>query len=188
MKVFYTILVIWLASCSEKSARKGDSDNLLNKFESFDSTTANIKIDRDNSWAPFHSKYSFTTFPAKVYPGKLTRPDFTSVEYGNDQGFQEFMQERLKGMPINFAGKYSIVEKSCGAMCLAIYMVDRITGKIFVFPPEGDGKWGYKYHPDSHLLVGNSELLNDSTKMYLNQWVEEPEFYRWTGKKSERLR
>jgi len=187
MKPFYTILAIWLASCSEKSARPADSDNLPNKSARLDSIQPIPEIDRDNSWAPFQPKYSFNTFPAKVYTGKLAKPDFNNVEYGKEEEFQEYMRERLQGMPINFAGNYTIVEKSCGAMCVAIYMVDRRSGKIFAFPPEGDGKWGYKYYADSRLLVSNSELLNDSMNMYLNQWQMEPQFYRWTGSKFELL-
>ena len=99
------------------------------------------------------------------------------------------MRERINDVPVNFAGRYAIVEKSCGALCVAIYVVDRKTGKIFdYFPPEGDGRWGYKYHPNSSLLIANSELLNDSMTKYMNGWKMEPEFYQWTGTSFKLLR
>ena len=168
------------ASCSEEASQTVDLDSLSKKAERLDTTGPIPEIDRDNSWVPFHSKYSFNSHAAKVYTGQLAKPDFNSVDYGNDRKFQEFMEERLEGMSINFGGKYTIVETSCGAMCSGIYLIDRKTGKIFSFP-EADGHWGYKYYPNSTLLLANSSLVNDSMTKYLNQWGITPEFYEWTG-------
>ncbi|GAB2811210.1 hypothetical protein [Ferruginibacter profundus] len=175
------ILFICVASCTQKAKRPADAHNVTGKPVTKDTAVPVAEIDRDNSWVPFHTNYSFGKLPAKMITGKLAQPDFKSVAYGNEKGFSAFLLERLKDMPINFGGRYTIVEKSCGAMCAYFYMVDRITGKIFVFPTEGDGKWGYRYQPGSNLLVGNSELLNDSMNRYLDQWQIVPEFYKWTG-------
>ena len=161
-------------------------DAATNALQSMDSTSSSAEIDRDNSWKPFTLKYSFDSFPVKHYIGKLMQPDFTSVEYGNDQQFREFISERIVNTPINFAGKYSIIGKSCGAMCSAIYMIDRQTGKIFSFP-EADGHWGYRYYPNSSLLLANASLVNDSMTKYLDQWGIEPEFYQWNGAGFKRL-
>jgi hypothetical protein len=116
----------------------------------------------------------------EVYEGKLARPDFNSVGYGKDEKFREFLQKRMKGMPVNFGGRYTIIEKSCGAMCSSIYMVDRKNGKIFSFPA-ADGHWGYKYFPNSNLLLANSSLVNDSMTKYSDHWGIRPELYKWTG-------
>jgi hypothetical protein len=187
MRTFYIILVICTASCAEKTKRPANTDNLKSKTDTLNSRASVPETDIDNSWTPFHTVYAFDKLPARIYTGKLAKPDFKSVSFGNEKGFSEFLTERLNSMSINFGGKYTIVEKSCGTMCVAFYMVDRITGKLFVFPPEGDGKWGYRYQPGSNLLVGNSELLNDGMNMYLNQWQMVPEFYKWTGTKFETL-
>ncbi|MGG9962681.1 hypothetical protein [Ferruginibacter sp. SUN106] len=188
MRIFYITLLICVASCAEKTKAPAHTDNLISKTDTAKTTVSIPETDRDNSWVPFQTKYSFGKLSARLYTGKLAKPDFKSVDFGNEKGFKEFLTERLKGMPINFGGKYTVVEKSCGTMCVAIYMVDRITGKIFVFPVEGDGKWGYRYQQGSNLLVGNSELLNDSMNLYLDQWQVKPEFYKWTGTKFESLR
>lgn len=169
-----------VTSCSETTPHNVEKDSLSQNSERLNPTTSIPEIDRDNSWVSFHAKYSFNAMPVNVYVGKLAKPDFGSVEYGNDENFQEFLRERLEGVPVNFGGKYSIVEKSCGAMCSALYLIDRKTGKIFSFPAT-DGHWGYKYYPNSTLLLANSSLLNDSMTKYLNQWGICPEFYRWTG-------
>jgi hypothetical protein len=55
-------------------------------------------------------------------------------------------------MSINFGGKYTIIEKSGGAMCSAIYLIDRTTGKIFSFP-KADGHCGYKYYPNKIYIL-----------------------------------
>ncbi len=186
MRAFITIIAILITSCSERKSQDVEVNSLLQKAEKLNTTATVPGIDRDNSWAPFHAKYSFYSQPVEVYTGKLAKPDFNSVDYGNDKEFQEFLEERLKGISINFGGKYTIVEKSCGAMCSAIYMVDRKTGKIYSFP-KADGHWGYKYYPNSTLLLGNSSLVNDSMTEYLNQWGVIPEFYHWTGRDFEIL-
>jgi len=180
MRALIIILAILIASCSDKASQTVDKDSLSKKPKRLDSTASIPEIDRDNSWAPFRGKYSFSSMSVEIYVGNLAKPDFNSVDYGNDENFREFIREGMKGMTINFGGKYTIVEKSCGAMCSAIYLIDRKTGKIFSFP-RADGHWGYKYYPNSTLLLANSSLVNDSLTKYLDQWGINPEFYRWTG-------
>lgn len=180
MRAFIFLVLISMVSCSEEASQTTSADSVLREPEKLDSIASVPDIDRDNSWSPFHAKYSFSSMPVKVYSGKLVKPDYNSVAYGNDDAFQEYMEERLKGMPINFGGKYTIVERSCGAMCSSIYLIDRKTGKIFTFP-KSDGHWGYKYYSTSTLLLANSSLVDNSMTKYLNQWGITPEFYQWTG-------
>lgn len=186
MRPFIIIVGILIASCSEQDSQTVALDSVSRECVRLDSSTSNPEIDRDNSWSPFDAKYSFNSFSVKVYAGTLAKPDYSSVSYGHEKGFLEFMEERIKGMSINFGGKYTIVEKSCGAMCSAIYLIDRKTGKIFSFP-KVDGHWGYKYYPNSILLLANSSLVNDSLTKYLDQWGINPEFYKWTGEGFEIL-
>jgi hypothetical protein len=177
MRAFITIVAIFAASCSENSSQTIDKDTFSQKADRLHSTASTPGLDRDNSWAAFNAKYSVNSMWTELYAGKLAKPDFNSVNYGTDQKFHEFMRERLEGQFINFGGKYTIVEKSCGAMCSAIYLVDRKTGKILSFP-QTDGHWGYKDYPNSTLLLANSSLVNDSMTKYLDQWGIAPEFYQ----------
>ena len=186
MRAILIIIVVVLSSCSSNSKKPLAEDSEDVAVQYHDSINTPSDIDRDNSWKPFIPKYTFNTFPARNYLGKLTEPKFSSVDYGNEKGFKAFIQEHLATTPINFAGKYSIIEKSCGAMCSSIYLVDRQSGGIFSFP-KGDGHWGYKYYPNSMLSLANANLANDSLTGYLDQWGIEPEFYKWTGTAFKRL-
>jgi hypothetical protein len=186
MRTILIVILVGLSSCSNNSNKPVAVDSAAVAGPSLDSASTPLNIDRDNSWKPFVAKYTFNAFPAPKYLGILAEPKFSSVDYGNEKGFKAFIQEHLATAPINFAGKYSIIEKSCGAMCSSNYLIDRQSGRIFSFP-KGDGHWGYKYYPNSTLLLANASLVNDSLTGYLDQWGIEPEFYNWTGTAFKRL-
>ncbi len=91
----------------------------------------------------------FEDYPVKIYAGKTVppkppRPQDREVKccyWAEDAG------------PINFAGKYRLVEDTCGTECVSIQIVDRVTGDHFV----GDS-YGYSYifglNPRSELPEG----------------------------------
>jgi len=148
-------------------------------------------------WVRFKSKYNFATFSTKVFTGKLAPLDFTDSELAPDKQANEFMTNYMKDYVdfwtendegINFGGHYTIIHKSCGCQCENIFVIDRISGKIFTdinltTPDDGDGKWGYIYKSDSKMLIANSELFTtDSLNCYTAVYGITPEFYVWTGK------
>lgn len=186
MRFYIFIVVTLIASCSEQASQTVALDSVSRESVRLDSASSIPEMDRDSAWSHFDTKYAFNSFSVKAYAGPLAKPDYSSVSYGHEKGFQEFMEERIEGMAINFGGKYTIVELSCGAMCSALYLIDRKTGEIFLFPMV-DGHWGYKYYPNSTLLLANSSLVNDSLTGYLDHWGIKPEFYKWTGKGFELL-
>ena len=166
--------------------------------------------DRFNDWemeteylVEFKSNYNFETFKTKVFRGKLAPLDFTNSELAPDKQENEFMSNYMKHYVdfwmendegINFGGHYTIISKSCGCMCQDIFVIDRISGKIFTdinltTPENRDGKWGYLYKPDSKLLIANSELFMnfDSLNCYTSFWGITPELYVWTGEKFKRI-
>lgn len=104
-----------------------------------------------------------------------------------DKKFREHIRSRLDS--VNFAGHYSIVFQRCGAMCLGFHMVDRRTGKILDdFPEFSKGKWGFRFRPNSRLLIANSELIeNDTLNRYTTRWGIQPELYEWTGRRFQRI-
>lgn len=147
-----------------------------------------IEIDTEN-YTKFKSKYNFATFSTEVFTGKLAKPDFTNNEFAEDREYVDFITEGCNEKGINFGGHYTIIERSCGCMCLHIFIVDRISGKIHTNIKLNNGKWGYLYQPDSKLLIANSELFTrfDSLTHYCNQWNMTPELYIWTDKKFKRI-
>ena len=153
------------------------------------------EITKDNELAPdieklrFSSKYNFETFKADVFSGTLSEPDFVNNKFASDNEYVDFITDGCKKAGINFGGHYSLIHKGCGAMCEHLYVVDRVSGKIFTDIKLGEGKFGYLYNPDSRLLVANSNLfVNDSLNYYVDYGMDiKPELYVWTGKSFKRL-
>jgi hypothetical protein len=187
MRAQISSIAILLASCTGQQSTSVAQDSVKAVSTDIDTVIHYEENYRDTSWTQYKLKYSFPSFPEKIYSGKLAVPDFKSVDYGKDTAFQSFLSARLKGVGINFGGHYTIVESSCGAMCVSFHLLDRISGKIFAFPSYGDGLWGYRYESGSNLLIGNSFLLNDQMTKYLDKWDIKPVFYRWTGTEFKRL-
>ena len=140
----------------------------------------------DNNHGPegrtlvFETKHTFDSFKTVFYTGKLAAPDFTGNPFANDPEYVSFITKGCK-QGINFAGKYTLIHKGCGAMCEHVFIVDRATGKIFTDTKIKDGKYGYLYKKDSRLLIANSEAFLDDTLTAYNNLYATPEFYVWEG-------
>ena len=170
-------------ACISSSEKSFDRENEFNEWE----------MAMENL-VEFKSDYNFETFKTKVFTGKLANPDFTDNEFAEDIEYVDFITEECKAKSINFGGHYTIISKSCGCMCQHIFVIDRITGKIFATELERDeygdtGKWGYLYKPDSKLLIANSEVFMnfDSLNYYTTFFGNAPELYVWTGENFKRI-
>jgi hypothetical protein len=144
-------------------------------------------------WVKFKSEYNFATFHTEVFTGKLANPDFTGNEFAIDKEYVDFITEGCNDNGVNFGGHCTIIHRSCGCMCEHIFVIDRISGKIFndiniTTTDDGDGKWGYLYKSDSKMLFANSNLfITDSLNRYTSVWGITPELYVWTGEKFKRI-
>jgi hypothetical protein len=133
----------------------------------------------DSKIIKFATKYNFEIFKAKVFTGKLAKPDFTNNEFAIDPEYVMFITEGCQTNDINFGGHYTIIQKSCGAMCEHIFIVDRINGKIYTDIKPNDGRYGYLYKKDSDLLIANSNVFQDDSLKYYKDLFGKPELYIW---------
>jgi hypothetical protein len=102
----------------------------------------------------------FEDYPVNVFAGKTVKPrppkpqdlQVSCCFWAEDTG------------PINFAGKYRLVEDTCGSECVSIHIVDRVTGEHFVgdsygysyifgLNPRSDLPHGPEYRATSRLLI-----------------------------------
>jgi hypothetical protein len=102
-----------------------------------------------------------------MFTGKLADPDFEGNPYAIDKEYVEFISKGCENSGINFAGRYTIIEKSCGCMCEHIFIVDRSSGKIFteamLATTDGEGRFGYTYKKDSKMIIADSGLFTDDS-------------------------
>jgi hypothetical protein len=131
--------------------------------------------------------YRFENFPVKIYDGNLLTPDFNNDPYASSMGFVESMTQRCEEEGINFGGRFTILQGSCGMGCTFIIMADRKSGQfVTVQNPDGYdeelGAWGYEYRADSELLIANSYLLTSEKDEFYNMVVSIGlmlKFYVW---------
>ena len=171
----FTILLFFSCAKKEQSieAHSKKTEKVFRdsiEIDSSEITVKKIKLEKS---------YKFEDYKVEIFNGKLAAPNFRGNEFGNDHEYVDFIQSGCKRNGINFAGHYTIIEKSCGALCVLIFVVDRIDGRIFVDTKPNDGSYGYKYKNDSKLLIANSEVfIDDSYTEYYDRFGK-PEFYFW---------
>jgi len=78
----------------------------------------------------------FEDYPIKIYTGKTVSPKPPKLQ---DREVKCCFWAEDSG-PINFAGKYRLVQDTCGSECVSIHIVDRVTGQHF-----SEGSYGYSY-------------------------------------------
>jgi|GEM_PF-2524762 len=124
------------------------------------------KEDRDADSADYKvlrlkKTYKFEDYKVPIFEGTLAEPNFLGNPFANDKEYVDFIKTGCKENKINFAGYYTIIERSCGAMCSHIFIVDRKNGKIFIDTKPNDERYGYEYRKDSKLLIANSSVFID---------------------------
>jgi hypothetical protein len=172
------IILLTLTCCNDTNSDKiqhTSSDTIAKSISTINSNS-NTTLGK---LIKFTSDYNFETFKAKIFTGKTALPDFTDNEFASDKEYIKFITDGCKKNDINFGGHYTIIQRSCGAMCEHIFIVDRINGKIFTDIKPNDGRYGYFYKKDSHLLIANSNVFQDDSLKYYNDIFGNPELYVW---------
>jgi hypothetical protein len=179
-----------IASCSGQVTKKltTENANILPR----DTTNTTISdtsgnIEREYETFTFEIQYRFEDFPAEIYGGKLSAPDFNNDPYASGMGYVEAMTEECEREGINFGGCFTILQGVCGMCCNFIIMADRKNGQfIVVRNPDGydneSGAYGYEYRKNSNLLIANSNLLTDEQDELFHRMVNsglKPKYYVW---------
>lgn len=186
--LLFIVTIATVLSCNSTSVDKdsGKSSSTPSGIHKQKSVTFDSS-NKEGNVIKFISKYNFETFKAEVYDGKLASPDFSNNPYAVDREYVDFITNGCKQNGINFGGHYTIIQRSCGAMCEHIFIVDRHTGIIFNDINLNDGKYGYAYKKDSRLLIANSNVFIDDKFEYYNDFFDTPELYVWDKTKFIRL-
>lgn len=181
----YLFSILLFFSCAKKEQRieihSDKTQKVFNdsiKFDSSELTAKRIKLEKP---------YKFEDYKVEIFKGELAAPNFRGDKFANDKEYVDFIQSGCEKNGINFAGHYTIIEKSCGALCVLIFVVDRIDGQIFVHTKPDDGSYGYKYKIDSKLLIANSEVFIDDNYTEYYDRFGKPEFYFWKKDNFKRL-
>jgi len=84
-----------------------------------------------NTEKPPNWSFKFEDYPAAAdFKGKPAAPILVTK---TDRMFRTQIREAAKKGP-NFAGHYTVAEWGCGSGCVALAVVDAVTGKIFAAP------------------------------------------------------
>lgn len=123
--------------------------------------------------SPKPPSYRFDRYPAgKVYRGHPAAAKLVTAE---QREFRTVLRNGAKKGP-NFAGHFTVVEWGCGSNCIAIAVVDAITGVVYDqdMPQMNDsGICAAQYKVTSTLfVVETSPTPNGGC---------EPELYKWEG-------
>ena len=181
------IAFIVLASCgpgnTQKNTRTFKRDSSLKNLKK----SANDETYFKDTLFKFEAKYTFSSTKVPLYTKKAAAPDFKNNPFAPDKEYTDFITEGCNKNGINFGGHYTIINKGCGTMCELLFIVDRISGKIFTGTKPGDGRYGFLFQKNSNLLIANSNSFqDDSLKTYFNVFGT-PELYLWQGSNFERV-
>src|SRR5215813_9456978 len=109
---------------------------------------------------PPNWSFKFEDYPAAAdFKGKPAAPILATK---SDRMFRTQIREAAKKGP-NFAGHYTVAEWGCGSGCVALAVVDAVTGKIFAAPsgtlalPLPDSANGHEYQGPVYKV--NSRLF-----------------------------
>src|SRR5690349_20127293 len=104
--IVFLIILNEFLSCNQYNIDL--KSNLNKKIDTLSLSESKPEEENSKNYHPFHPKYSFASFPVKIYEGKLREPDFTTVSFENDPHFKSFIQKSIRGIGVNFAGTFTI--------------------------------------------------------------------------------
>jgi hypothetical protein len=103
--------------------------------------------------APRYDSYPVARVDLKTFApiqAPKTRDNWKLLEYLPD----------AEKYAVNFAGKFTVFEYSCGIGCTELCLIDRQSGNVYEsigatinIPKSYKGPYGFHYRPDSRLLV-----------------------------------
>jgi len=179
-KIFFLSISINMVACKQETSNSSISKSIT---DSIVPKNVNNKVNADTitigNIVKYTSSYNFELFESKVFKGKLAKPNFKNNPFAKDKRYQTFIMKGCERNGLNFGGHYTIIEKSCGAMCESIFIIDRIDGRIFTDIEPNDGKYGYLFKKDSRLLISNFNVFNNDELTYYNDFFGKPELYVW---------
>jgi len=131
--------------------------------------------------------FKFEDYPAAAdFKGKPAAPILVTK---TDRMFRTQIREAAKKGP-NFAGHYTVAEWGCGSGCVALAVVDAVTGKIFAAPsgtlalPLPDAANGHEYQGPVYKV--NSRLfIADGCPGEVKCGTY---YYEWSAKRFKLLR
>ena len=128
------------------------------------------------SKASFTNDLSFPDYPAEVYQGSVTLPDFS----GTAKTFAQYRTRISEAVQTgaNFSGTMAVVEFGCGSGgCREGYATNVQTGEVYRLPVGGgeDMYLSLIYKPDSSLLQAQWQEGSSDRPICTRA------FYQWTG-------
>jgi len=123
--------------------------------------------------APKQPAYPFDRYPAgKLFKGRPAAPQLVTAD---QRGFRTVLRNGAKKGP-NFAGHFTVVQWGCGSNCIAMAVVDAVTGTVYDqdMPQMNEsGICGPIFKVTSTLFVVETSPIPNGDC--------EPELYRWEG-------
>ena len=177
-----SILALMLIACRQEAKKQ------IIKTQENPPTSTNEVITSEslnNEVFSIETQYKFEDFPVEVYSGKLSTPDFNNNSYASSMGNVKYMTDKCESEGVNFGGRFTILQGSCGHMCSFIIMVDRETGQfVTIQNPNGyddeNGAYGYEYRKDSRLIIANATLFTDDEFQHsFPDFDLKPKYYVW---------
>ena len=101
---------------------------------------------------PAYREAAFTDFAVPLYKGARRSPSFT----GAGRNYRLYQSAIREGFAKNqlFAGNFVLIGIGCGTGCMAVYVGDVATGRIFDFPLGGEENYMLQFEsrPNSRLV------------------------------------
>ena len=135
----------------------------------------NLDTSKLEVYEKLNPKYDFDKYKSEIYNGILAEPDFNS--YPDAKRYITRIKEECKNR-INFAGKYTLVIWGCGSPCQSGVIVDRINGKIYA---DYFSTFGSEFRKDSRMIILNSGLMDEKTKLINFHNMVELRVELWNG-------
>lgn len=141
----------------------------------------NLDKKRVKIYEKYNPKFTFTDYKAPIYKGELVEPDFSSFPWAK-RYITRIKEECKNG--INFAGKFTLVTWGCGSNCQGGVLVDRTNGKMY---NDYFAAYGTEFKKDSKLIIFNSALIDEKTKLIQLHNIEEVSTEVWNGKEFKKI-
>jgi len=175
IKYCFLILTLIIFSCKQK---------LNNEQKAITEIKEPEKLDKFD----LAQKYQFEDFTTDIYKGILALPDFKNAPYADDKEFIDLISKGCKKIPINFAGHFTVLTKSCGMYCEHLFLIDRRNGKIRIINFPNEATYGFQYQANSNLFIINSNSLDENLTSKEQFEMFPPEYYIWENDNFKRLK